>query len=146
VLKKILLDTKFPLELRFKIMNQQCQLGSESSLSPRVKTVVLVLAEASRQRAQQLGGAVVRVNKPSALSKCGRCQQLLYVGQRVVMTTWRPVYLRQVHWAGGSGPVPIYECGACSLEKILSRRPAVSTEIEEPEQSRKEESGAGQAC
>ena len=51
------------------------------------------------------------------------------------MTTWRPVYLRQVHWAGGSGPVPVYECGACSLEKILSRRPAVSVEEEIPEKA-----------
>lgn len=125
-------------------MNQQYQLGDESRFSQRVKTVVLVLAEASRQRAQQLGGVVVRVKKPSSLSRCGRCQQPLYVGQRVVMTTWRPVYLRQVHWAGGSGPVPVYECGACSLEKILSRRPAVSTEIKESKRSRKDALNAEQ--
>jgi hypothetical protein len=125
-------------------MNQSYPLGSESGFSPRVKTVVLVLAEASRQRAQQLGGVVVRVRKPNALARCSRCEQPLYVGQRVVMTTWRPVYLRQVHWAGGSGPVPVYECGACSLEKILSWRPAVSTEIEESNQSRKGEPDAGQ--
>lgn len=94
-------------------------------VSPRVRTVCLVLAEASRLRAAQLGGEVVWVKKHRG-GTCSKCGQELYVGQLLVRTWWRPVYARQVHWAGGYGPFPVYECGACSLEKVLSRREAAA--------------------
>ena len=87
------------------------------SESPRVRTVMLVLAEASRMRAEKLGGQVVSVEDTQGVPKCLRCEQPLRAGQRVVRTWW-------VQVMGGSRRVPTYECGPCSLEKVLSARDA----------------------
>lgn len=85
--------------------------------SARVRTVVLVLAEASRLRAERLGGQVVSVKKVDGVPRCRHCCQPLYVGQMIVQTWW-------VQVVGGSRRVPAHECGACSLEKVLSARDA----------------------
>lgn len=103
---------------------------SGDEVSPRVRTVVLVLAEASRLRALQLGGRVACVVKPRC-SERFRCGQPFYAGQRVVETLWRPVTMGQVRWTEKCGSVSVFECGACSLEKILSRKPSVASELEE---------------
>lgn len=104
-------------------------LESDLGVSSRVRTVCLVLAEASRQRAAQLGGEVVRITKYRD-GKCTRCGQDLYAGQVLVRTWWRPVTMGQARWAGGHGRFPVYECGACSLEKVLSRRALPASEQE----------------
>lgn len=93
-----------------------------SGESARVRTVMLVLAEASRIRAARLGGQVVSVEDIQERPSCRRCQQPIYAGQLVVRIWW-------VQVVGGARRVPFYECGACSLEKVLSARESRAEEV-----------------
>ena len=64
-----------------------------SAESPRVRTVLLVLAEAARLRAAAVGGEVRKILRHRD-GRCRRCGEELYRGQTVVKTTWRPVTMR----------------------------------------------------
>jgi hypothetical protein len=87
----------------------------EAETSTRVRTVCLVLREACRLRAAEIGGQVVRIKKHRD-SRCSVCRESTYTGQVLVRTFWRPVTMGQVRMAGGFGPFDVYECASCALK------------------------------
>lgn len=80
---------------------------------PRAETVVLVLAEAARMRAEVVGGRVVAAES-SGEGECQRCGRNTYVGQTIVRTRWT--------CAADGRTVTMHECAACCLEAVLSGR------------------------